>query len=384
MLAGCMFAVAAAFLIVSGIHALSGPALRRAATRAAGIDPDDRAALVAAGCFVDPATTSVPLAASATSSPPTSVTGVEAWDALHAECSAVQAAQLAECPIPNAFHAVMVNMSFQFHHYIALKSVHDIVRPFAIYAIEEFNLILIPSRQATAIFGTPILHKEHESDILRLETLMAHGGVYADLDVWFLKPLHSTTRNAAGASSHGDGLASLNVARSPADGFDKRPPAPPHSFLTNHETVLGREDTARLGNGLIMAKRCARFVVDWYKQYLQFDNKGWGSHSLHVPNQMYGYMYRDVPHLRDAIHVDEDRLQKPNWADRRLIHDADAKGKWNFSNNYAVHLWWKEYIKSRSKLDFDTIKTVNDTVGVLGRYILWGDKSKSLVDGEDY
>ncbi|KAJ3003748.1 UNVERIFIED_CONTAM: hypothetical protein HDU68_005527, partial [Siphonaria sp. JEL0065] len=94
------------------------------------IHPNDRESLIAAGCFTDPVTYKP-------ETPPNSTlpdSASDAWTYIQQTCAATTLLHLKTCPIPNAYHGVFGNnMTFKFHHYVSLKSVHDIVQPFAMY-----------------------------------------------------------------------------------------------------------------------------------------------------------------------------------------------------------------------------------------------------------
>ena len=52
-------------------------------------------------------------------------------------------------------------------------------------ALAEPRRVALP----TSIFGRPLAHAAHRADVLRLQLLIAHGGLYLDLDVVVLRPL---------------------------------------------------------------------------------------------------------------------------------------------------------------------------------------------------
>ncbi|KAJ3073132.1 hypothetical protein HDU98_002168 [Podochytrium sp. JEL0797] len=340
------------------------------------IHPNDREALIAAGCFIDPLTYK-PEVKQNSALPDSSF---EAWDRIDKSCAAVTSDVLAGCPIPNVYHGVFGdNMEFKFHHYVSLKSMHDIVQPFAMYihgfdfpmksalfqkAIKEFDLILVPSRRASQVFHIDIKVKEHESDVLRMEIMNVYGGIYADFDVFWLKPLHN--------------LGRFNQSTT----LPKAMP-PKKSLLDGHyETVLGEEEPdLGVGNGILINKRCARFMMDWYTRYNTFNDEDWRFHSVLLPMIMWKTVYRtDLPR-GDLLHVEVDTLQKPDWSKRDWVHTKEGFTNWDWTKNYACHLWYRAYGK---KHNFDTIKTADDPIGRMARYILWGDKTKGFQNNEDY
>ena len=115
-------------------------------------------------------------------------------------------------------------------------------------------LSLVPIEPPTSIFGNPLVHPAHRADIVRLEKLIEHGGVYLDCDVF--------------------------VERS----FDE---------LLGHQCVLGQQDQGErtgLCNGVILAEKNARFLRRWHETYRTFRSKGrddfWSEHSVRVPARL--------------------------------------------------------------------------------------------------
>ncbi|KAI9348197.1 hypothetical protein BDR26DRAFT_854177 [Obelidium mucronatum] len=339
------------------------------------IHPNDRVSLIKHGCFLEPIQVSHTSAEDFNA--PLLHDSQTAWSILENQCSHVKKPALDRCPIPNAFHLVIAGtMTFKLHHYIALKSIHDIVQPFAIYihgfefpltdslfkrAIREFNLKLIPSRNVTHVFQTRVHKKEHKSDVLRLETLIQYGGVYADLDVFFLKPLHNWTNFDAG----------YRGVKQPED-----------SYLTDHEAVLGVEvEGKKFGNGIILSKRCGRFVMDWYQHYIQFNNQGWGEQSLFLPMNLWQQQYKNSATRNSALYSDELSLQQPDIKNKHLIYDSNPSLPWKFSRNHAVHLWYRSYGAEHT---LQSLAELDSAFGRLARYILCGEKSVGFEDDKEY
>ncbi len=74
------------------------------------------------------------------------------------------------------------------------------------------------------IFGNPLSHIAHMADVLRLHTLLEHGGIYLDIDVLSLRPF---------------------------------------TPLLDEDTVLGEESGVGLCNAVILAKPGAPFLQEW-------------------------------------------------------------------------------------------------------------------------
>lgn len=222
-----------------------------------------------------------------------------AYNAIQAECSAMNATMIAACPIPNVVHLVWLpGGSLSFRHYLSLKSIHDRLRPDAIYMhgydfptadpifqkfVSEFHVTPVLARNVTHVHERPVTVVEHKSDVIRLEALTRFGGMYFDLDVFVLKPL---------------------------------------TVFMREETVMPRENHDGLNNGLILAKRCSRFLRRWYEEYSTFDDNNWALHSVRTPKRLFD---------EDAtgITVNHEEL-KSNWP-----HTANMF----FSDNASPSYW---------------------------------------------
>ena len=103
--------------------------------------------------------------------------------------------------IPNIFHFVYINeRPWKLHHYLSVKSavVRSGAEKVVIWLDEEpegeywdktKELVEIAKVKApTEIFGVPITQPAHKSDVIRLQVLIEHGGIYADTDVIVMKP----------------------------------------------------------------------------------------------------------------------------------------------------------------------------------------------------
>jgi hypothetical protein len=131
------------------------------------------------------------------------------------------------------------------------------------WALTRKLVTLVKVTAPREIFGKPVKHPSHRADVLRLQKLIEHGGIYLDIDVL--------------------------VHRS----FDD---------LLQHETVLGL-DVSRVGadrllcNAIILAQQNAPFLRAWYDEYRSFRSNGsdqfWDEHSCQVPARL----AREMPQL---------------------------------------------------------------------------------------
>lgn len=97
-----------------------------------------------------------------------------------------------------------------------------------------------------------MLQVPHQADVLRLELLLQFGGVYLDLDILLLRPL--------------------------AELF-----AYPEGVLMAHEGAGG---TIGAGNALIVARRNATMLQEWYAEYRSFSAQIWNGFSVRLPMKL--------------------------------------------------------------------------------------------------
>ena len=156
----------------------------------------------------------------------------------------------------------------------------------------------------------------HQSDFIRLDALIEHGGVYADIDTLFVNPL-------------------------------------PERLYT-HLCVLGREgdvsDTPdgprrpSLCNAFMMAAPQSGFLTHWRRELDAAFNGSWSNHSTALPWQL----SRRHPAL---LHVEPIRsFYKYQWTRedlRRLLEGAEDQEADVFNIHLWAHLW-----ESRGRRDF--------------------------------
>jgi hypothetical protein len=122
--------------------------------------------------------------------------------------------------IPNIVHFIYglkgPGQPLYYFHYLAVLSALVVNRPDAIYFHfqhrpagswwDEVERMVIPVQRIARdeIGGQRLTHYAHKADIMRLEILIEHGGVYLDIDTLCLKPWHALLDNAfvIGEESH--------------------------------------------------------------------------------------------------------------------------------------------------------------------------------------
>lgn len=251
-------------------------------------------------------------------------------------CGTVTAVQLARCKVPPIVHYT-IGFKFNFQHYLAVKSAHDRIRPQHIYfhaenefpksvyfhrAVTEFHAILVQARFVNYVHDRVVEVPEHRGDIIRLETLIRFGGIYLDTDVIVLQP------------------------------FD---------VFLHDEMTIPAENAYGLNNGIIIAKRCSRFLLRWYDRYKDFNDSQWAYHSVIVPLQLYQADNTGVRVERKLLKADW-----PQCADLIFGNKTDHEF---WASVRAIHAYYRHH---NTTYDEVSVMALQNNFGLVARRILAG------------
>jgi hypothetical protein len=270
----------------------------------------------------------------------------------------------ATSPIPNQFHFVfgLREQTEPFHlvYYLCLASCLQVNRPEAVffyYHHEPYGRYwdLVKDRlRLVRVEPAPVVARHryrdryvarfryaHHSDFIRLEQVVRHGGIYADIDTIFVRPF------------------------------------PPE--LHDHAFVLGCEDDVwdeslgarrpSLCNAVIMSRPGAEFGRRWLAAMEAAFDGSWSAHSTGLPFRL----SQDHPRL---IHVEPSRtFYKHMWTPaglRMLLEDCDPDSDGVVSMHLWAHLWWDRRRRDFSRfhagrLTEDYIRTVDTTYTLAAR-----------------
>ncbi|XP_041360399.1 uncharacterized protein LOC121376553 [Gigantopelta aegis] len=181
------------------------------------------------------------------------------------------------------------------------------------------NIVHVHRQAPETIYGKRFGYVQHKSDIARIELLTEYGGVYLDNDQLVLKSLDS---------------------------------------FRNYSFVMGHENSNNLGNSLLISEKGAKFLDIWYKTYRSYNPKQWGIHSTFVPFTL----AKIYPTL---IHIENESFIKPDLGGINQLYG----GHYNWSNNYAVHLYTRWVKKFYTIQD---LKYLNSSLGEISRLIMFG------------
>jgi len=202
-------------------------------------------------------------------------------------------------------------------HHVCLSSAVERIRPdqtFLYYEFEPYGpwwelsrKLVTPVRieAPRSIFGRKLTHVAHRADVVRLQMLIEHGGIYLDADVLVQKS------------------------------FDD---------LLAHRTVLGREGSEGLANAVILAEPRSSFLCRWLEEYRSFQGglpgtPDWNFHSVHLPAKI------AQAHPREVTILPPSAFYWPLWTEDHLQWIFESTRPIFQDHVYANHLWenfaWK-------------------------------------------
>lgn len=269
--------------------------------------------------------------------------------------------------IPRFFHFVygLRRQTEPFHlvHYLCLESCLRVNRPDRLLfhyhhepwgeywdlVRDRIQLVQIPRPEFLKGYRYTERHMEkyryaHESDFVRLDPLIEHGGVYADIDTLFINPV-------------------------PDSLFEKM------FVLAKEDDVLdvasGRVHPS-LCNAFIMSAPGAEFGLLWRSSLAKAFDGSWSRHSTLLPADL----ARERPEL---IHIEPAYTVYPfMWTRedlRRLLEGCEPVDAGVASIHLWAHLWWAERRRDFSDCHAGLmteryIRTVDTTFNVLARPFL--------------
>jgi hypothetical protein len=273
-------------------------------------------------------------------------------------------------PIPNIVHFVwgLKDRPEPFHlvHYLCLESCRRVLRPERVvvhcrhlplgpyWELAEGQVTIAPVGLAPEVDAAeyddrlvpPSYRYAHHSDFVRLDALIDHGGVYADLDTLFVAPF-------------------------PDELFAQK-------FVLGQEADVRDEITGvvrpSLCNALLLSEPRSLFAVTWRSTMASALNGSWSNHSTLLP-------YELSQRLPGALRVEPPRSFfhfGPSRGDlQRLFEELERDLTGVLSIHLWAHLWWEA-----ERLDFsavhagllteDFVRRVDTTYNVLARPYLPG------------
>lgn len=182
------------------------------------------------------------------------------------------------------------------------------------------HLELIATEPPDEIYGNALMHVAHKADIVRLNALINHGGIYLDIDTITVKNFDDLLSNKC---------------------------------VMGYESVEGNRHG--ICNAVIFAEKNSDFLNKWLYEYKYFRSKGrdeyWAEHAVLVPLSI----AQNNPDLITLL--DEKAFFYPGWTDdglKSMFYEENI-----YPEAYVHHLWeslsWGA-LKSFNEFNFETIK----------------------------
>jgi hypothetical protein len=239
--------------------------------------------------------------------------------------------------IPNDLHYIHLSSSgrsWKLHHYLSVKSAVTRSGVDKIYVWIDAEpdghwwdktkpyvecIYIEPPHE---IFGIPVIHPAHKSDVLRLQILLEHGGIYVDTDTIFVKSFNELLDN---------------------------------NFVLGQQGINGNEG---LCPAVILSQPQSKFAQSWLMGFKDHFHGGcpgsdtWCTHSVYYPSWLSSQYPDEVTILNHEAFF---------WP---LYHDNHIKSmfcqNYIFPNAYSHHLWessGKEYLDNLTEADILTMNT---------------------------
>jgi hypothetical protein len=178
---------------------------------------------------------------------------------------------------------------------------------------------VVMTTEPREIFGNPIPHPAHASDVQRLRCLIEEGGAYCDFDT-------------------------INIGS-----FDK--------LLEKTAVVLGKLGPRQkyYGNGMMVAPKDSLYLKTWYDEYKTFRSKGrdkfWDEHSVKIHNEL-----RERPELVGThSFVDHSVFYPYSWLKPETLFD-EYHPEFITQDTVSVHLYDAVHYKKVNQYSVQQIK----------------------------
>lgn len=255
--------------------------------------------------------------------------------------------QMKEFMIPNIIHMIWFtgpkSREFSYVNYLTVKAASQVQKPEAIFMYYNIDHPDNPHWQAikelvTMVYMEPPTHfdgvsldgwPQYQADVVRLQKLYEHGGIYLDTDSVMLKPF-------------GDLLKEETVLSGSIAGL----------------TPKTKEGPDFLSAGVILAKRKSRFIELWLEKMAEGLSKGiWSWHAVNLPAEI----AKEFPDVLTVLPNDHftafDFLDDWVWnADG--VNDNFVKVK----NSCVAHLWDSFWPDRIAKITPDYLKNTDNCI----------------------
>lgn len=234
---------------------------------------------------------------------------------------------------------------FHLLHYLAIESCRRVIRPerivlhvhelpYGVYwdlarpLVELVRIDPVPEVDARAVAADVAPYRyAHHADVVRLDVLARHGGLYADIDTLFVAPLPAALWEAEAVIGR-----EADVTYDPAAGAEPS-----------------------LSNALLLAAPGAWFVQTWRDRILAAMDGSWSGHSCRLATRL-------AAEAPDRVQVEPRARFSPfdhtPAGMRALLEEPLVPGMLDGTSSVhlCAHLWW-----DRDRRDFAAFSAVDAT-----------------------
>ena len=133
----------------------------------------------------------------------------------------------------------------------------------------------------------------------------------------------------------------------------------------NKDCTMGWAHDLYFGSALILAKKQSSFIRRWIESYASYNPKLWGENSVIMAAKLaiqYPTLINVVKHYC-LFYPHPDDYYNKNY-------------KW--SHSYSLHIYKQGKMDQIQAMNFMSIRKLNNTLGAVFRYILFGNKEMCL------
>lgn len=240
--------------------------------------------------------------------------------------------------ISNVVHFIyftgLNSREFSFINYLAVRSAYEVQKPDTIYlycnqepvnnphweAIRPYANI-VPTEAPLEYQGIALEYPQYQSDIVRLQKLIEHGGIYLDNDMITVQP---------------------------------------YSDLLDNKCVMAIESTnddgttQSISNAVIMAEQGSEFLTTWLDAIPKnFKSDVWAYHAVVLPTQLYNNDPTKLTLLPKTT------FTPFGWKDE-YIFGNDTANLEHLKDARTIHMWETIWSNQLSKIDNNYLKNVDN------------------------
>jgi glycosyltransferase involved in cell wall biosynthesis len=236
--------------------------------------------------------------------------------------------------IPNIVHFMYFfgpnSREFSYINYLAVKTAHEVQKPDAIYFYyntePENNpywermkpmVRLIQMEPPTEYKGVSLRgYPQYQADVVRLQKLYEHGGIYLDTDALMMKPFYDLMTHECILTGRLDDL-----------------------------TVTEKNDQEFITNGVIISKPRARFLKVWLDNLDEgLKNPEWAWHAVNLPV----LLYKKNQNLAKVIGYE--KFLPFNFYEYDVLDPNKGEEQYDkYKDSYIWHMWetiWRPQLET--------------------------------------